>query len=563
MVPVGGRRCHRTEPEPPARLERGIHDQARDDQHERGGDRRHQHRADGDGRIGPSQGDGRERQQDAQRRRTAHREPDLVVRPCDRVIHADRDRGQREADHQQGEGDVATGLAPGRHRERHPAEHAGEPDHPEDQQDTAKRGPGEDQDAQGADGIRRHPFRCQREAEQDSDRGHRRPERPAAAGRLEPQPGEQQVRREDEEADVHVVHRDPALDEEHPVEHGEQADQHADLAAPEQDPGEQVQQARAQGAEDDARQAPGKGVVVDVERAGGAVRGEHEDRAMAVGRVVRVAVEDPGRRVERQPMVCEHRLAVRLDHVHRGAAVRRDPQRIHQPRRLVVHDPGRRPGHLHRRGHARAVLGRVAGHRDDRDLRLTGGRVGARRVQLRAVLHAADEGDRGRRPVEGDRRGQGAARGHQVHATGVGHREHRDLVDPDPGEPSVVDRSLEARAHLGCQRPGQGHGVGVELREAGCIVGSVPAQDARQLRCLGRGIGDVDRRRDDGVALTRRHHVGGTGQHQPAVLGAGAAIDDRDRVAGQQRGDGLAAIERGQAADRSVEGGDRRRRDRR
>ena len=50
------------------------------------------------------------------------------------------------------------------------------------------------------------------------------------------------VRGDDEDAGVDVVHRDPALHEEHPVEQREQPDQHGDGAPPEQDPGQQEQE---------------------------------------------------------------------------------------------------------------------------------------------------------------------------------------------------------------------------------------------------------------------------------------------------------------------------------
>ena len=47
--------------------------------------------------------------------------------------------------------------------------------------------------------------------------------------------------------DVDVVHPDPRLDEEHPVDEDEQPDQPGDEAAPEEDPGEQVEAAPRSG----------------------------------------------------------------------------------------------------------------------------------------------------------------------------------------------------------------------------------------------------------------------------------------------------------------------------
>ena len=137
----------------------------------------------------------------------------------------------------------------------------------------------EDEDPEGADRVRRHPLRGEREAEQQADRGHQRPEPARRASALDPQPREQQVRREDEEPGVDVVHRDPALDEEHPVEQDEQPDEDPDLAAREQHPGEQEQDADGERAEDHARQAPREVVVPDVDGRGLALGAEREDRA--------------------------------------------------------------------------------------------------------------------------------------------------------------------------------------------------------------------------------------------------------------------------------------------
>ncbi len=88
--------------------------------------------------------------------------------------------------------------------------------------------------------------------------------------RIVPHPDrrEERVRGNDEEPDVDVVHADPRLDEGHAVGEGEDADEDRDRPAPEEDPGQHVQETRRQGPEDDARQPPRERVVADVDRGG-------------------------------------------------------------------------------------------------------------------------------------------------------------------------------------------------------------------------------------------------------------------------------------------------------
>ena len=87
-----------------------------------------------------------------------------------------------------------------------------------------------------------------------ADDRHRQPERGAAPPPAGPDRGEDRVGRDDEQADVDVVHADPRLDEEHPVEDDEQRDEPRHEPPPEEDPRQQVEQGRRQGAGDD----PGK-----------------------------------------------------------------------------------------------------------------------------------------------------------------------------------------------------------------------------------------------------------------------------------------------------------------
>ena len=97
------------------------------------------------------------------------------------------------------------------------------------------------------------------------------------------------------EPDVGVVHPDPRLDEEHPVDEGDDRDEDADRPAAEQDPGEQVQEARHRGAREDARQPPGELVVPDVDARDLAGRGERQDLLAVVGRGVAASSPSPRR----------------------------------------------------------------------------------------------------------------------------------------------------------------------------------------------------------------------------------------------------------------------------
>ena len=120
---------------------------------------------------------------------------------------------------------------------------------------------------------------------------------------------------------VDVVHRDAALDEEHPVEQHEQPDQHPHGPAAEQDPRQQVQDGHGQRAEDDARQPPREVVVADVERrpTRRPTRRPGSRRGCSTGSPSLWSMTQ-GHGLEAQLVVGEHRVAVRLDDVDGGAA---------------------------------------------------------------------------------------------------------------------------------------------------------------------------------------------------------------------------------------------------
>ena len=81
------------------------------------------------------------------------------------------------------------------------------------------------------------------------------------------------------------------LDEEHPVEEHERADEDRHEPAPEQDPRQQVQAGRHERAGDDARQPPREGVRADLDRGGRAVRAEDEQLLAVLAQVLRLDVE--------------------------------------------------------------------------------------------------------------------------------------------------------------------------------------------------------------------------------------------------------------------------------
>ena len=82
------------------------------------------------------------------------------------------------------------------------------------------------------------------------------PERPFRPLRVEPHPREQEVGRQDEEGGVDVVHRDPALDEEHAVEDDERPGEQGHRAPAEEHAGQQVEDRHRERPEDHARQPP-------------------------------------------------------------------------------------------------------------------------------------------------------------------------------------------------------------------------------------------------------------------------------------------------------------------
>ena len=350
--------------------ERHVHADRDQDQQPGEVERRDRDAADDDVLVRSARRDRDKADDRPERRRGADREPHLVVRPGDRVEDVDHDRRAGQRDHDHDERQVAE-PGPFRDDEREVAEDAGRDDQPEDDQHPAERAPGEDQDPDPADRVQRHPLRGQRESEAEPDQGHDDPERTAPLPVAGPERSEQRVRGEDAKRDVRVVHPDPGLDEEHPVDEGEDPDEDRDLSPPEQDPGQDVQQAGHRGAGEDAGDPPRERVLADLDADHLAARIEGQDLLAVVRRVALVRVHVDRDRVERQRRVGEDRarVAVGLDDVDRRAGpVGLDAEDVDHLGRLVVQDGRAAAGQWHRALPDRTVLGRVAADDDRGDL---------------------------------------------------------------------------------------------------------------------------------------------------------------------------------------------------
>ena len=278
---------------------------------------------------------------------------------------------------------------------------------------------------------------------------------------MEPEPREDRVGGDDPQPDVRVVHPDPALREEHPVDEDDQPEQHGDRAAPEQEPGQDVQEDRHQDAGHDAGDAPRVGMPADLD-GGHAPAGVEREQLLAVrGWVLLVLVEHHRDRDEAQRGVGIDRVAVRLDDVDRvraGAPVRcrhRPFDVDHLRREVVVRATGRRPGQRQRLVEVGPWV--VAGLGDhDRDAGAV--RRGHRRVE-RVVLDVVDPDEAFHRPADverlADARVGGVDEGDAVRGA------HRDAVvtpalgqlgDPIERRPAELDGRAWCRSRRPCSR---------------------------------------------------------------------------------------------------------------
>ena len=440
-------------------------------------------------------------------------------------------------------GRLPSGLA-GR-LEAEVAEHPGHRDEAEDRHDPPEGAAHEEQERERADRVGGHPLGGEGETEQDADDRHRDPERTAPAPPARPDGGEHGVGGDDEQADVDVVHADPRLDEEHPVEQDEGADERRHEPAPEQDPRQQVQAGGHQDAGDHAGQAPGEGVRADGDRGGLPVVPEHEELLAVLGDVRGGDVHRPGHRFHpgRQRSVGVDGVPVRLDDIDRPRipgrteGARRSTEDVDLLGGVVVRDPRARPGQRMSSLVGRATRRVVTPDGDDGIARVVGRTD--RDVQL-GVVDLGDEAEAVGPAVVVDRaRHAGRARIDERDPVARGHRDARQVGDGDPGQATVGDGLVDLGpvvADAGCAQ----HDLLVRggVGQARLVVGRVAADELDEDRGDGGRIVDVGRYRHEGGAGPGRRQVGDVGQVDRSEDRGRIDVHRGQRVArgGQDRG---------------------------
>ena len=159
-----GQRGQRPEADLPAQPEQPGHDERPAGQRDR-----HEQRGDSDGperdrSLESADCEGAEEDQRPEGGRRADREAQLLVGPGDRVDDRRDDGDQGEHDHDQQEREVAVAGGFG-DADRHVAQDAGDTDEADDRKDPAEGAPDQDQQDQRPDGVGRHPFAGEGEAE--------------------------------------------------------------------------------------------------------------------------------------------------------------------------------------------------------------------------------------------------------------------------------------------------------------------------------------------------------------------------------------------------------------
>ena len=434
-------------------------------------------------------------------------------------------RDERQRHHHEQERQVPEALALG-HAHRHVPEHAGQGDQPEDRDDPSERTAHEDEQRHATDRIERDPLARESEAQQRPDERHRDPERAAAPPPARPDGREDHVGGHDEEADVDVVHPDPRLDEEHPIDQHEEPDQQRHEASPEEDPRQQVEAGGGQRAEDDPRQAPREGVRAELDRCHRPVAVEDEQLLPVAGRVVGGDVGGPRGRLEtrRERRVGEDRVAVRLDDVDGPRTGRRrvdvlarrfrsEAQDVDHLAGLVVHDL--RPGSRERMDALvdRPVRGLIAA--DDDDVVDRRARRSRRHEQLR-VLQAGDLGQAVGAAVEPDRRDDpGTRRIDERDPVARRGGDPGNVLDLDARQAPVGDGGLDLLPRVtGARAAEDDRGAGP--RQVRLVIGGVAGEELGEDGGLRRGIVDLFDGRDQCGAVAAVGEVHEAGQvHAP------------------------------------------------
>ena len=437
------------------------------------------------------------------------------------MVDGGHDGDQGEGDHDREERDVADALAH-RDTDRQVAEHARDGDETHDRRHPAKCAAHQQQQRQRPDRIGRHPLGRQGQTQQQPDDGHGQPGRSPRPPPARPDRGEQGVGRDDEQAHVHVVHADPRLDEEQPVQEREGGHQSGHEASAEQDPGQDVQAQRHECPGDDPRQPPGEGVRPDLHGRHCPVRAEHEQLLSIVRGVLRLDVHHPGRRrhAHRESRICVHGVGVRFDHIDRpgiGRApggVRAPTQDVDLLRGVVIGDPRARARQRVAPHRDRTLRGSVAAGGDDgvlRDVWRTAGHVQLRIVDTQDQCQAV--GATGQHDRARDLRRRRVDEDH----SGVGRDgDPRQIHDREAGQTPVVDRIEDLGPGLAGARVAH-HDLAVGAdgpSERRRIRGRVAIQQLGQGRRRSRRVLHERRVGDDRGAGAGRSKVGDPGQRR-------------------------------------------------
>ena len=212
---VGTRRGReRTVAEHPADTERGVDHHGPEGGGDGGKERGDRDGADDHGLIERAHRQRTEEQHRADGARSDQGQPHLLVGPGDGMEDRDDDGEQCEADHDHEEWQVAVA----RTGHRQVAERPGHGDEAQDGDDAAEGAAHEEQQHERPDRVRGHPLRGERQPEEQPDDRHPHPERGTAPPPARPDRGEDGVGRDDEQADVGIVHADARLDEQHALQ---------------------------------------------------------------------------------------------------------------------------------------------------------------------------------------------------------------------------------------------------------------------------------------------------------------------------------------------------------
>ena len=454
-------------------------------------------------------------------------DPDLLDGPGDRVEDSHCGGHEGDPDHDREEGEVSAGGLAGGHRDGHVAEHRGDQAESQDDHHASEGRPDEDQETDRRQRVEGDPFRREAQTQQDADERHPDPEGASPSPGTCPDRGEQGDGRDDEERRVRVVHPDPLLDEEHPVQQAEDAGQDRHRPPPKQDPGKEEEEAGHQRARDDARQPPRERVLADRDAGGLPVRGEHEELFSVGGGKVRVDVRRPGGRREWEARVGEDAVPPRLHGVDGPCRpVRRPAQRVDDLAGRIHGHPADRAGHPDGLVDDR---GRPIGRQADRGKRASGRRVEHWRIEP-IHLHQA-RGPRLQRHQPGRR---AALRFHEVHARGVGNRHPRDARDAEAAERAARNRGIQLRP-LVLDVGGDGHPRrgGAKLRLVRC---GRPTEDPCQLGGDGSRVVHARRVRHERIDRAGVDDLGAAGQPERGEPRAARAVERDERVVGR-RGD--------------------------